>query len=115
MVGWHHQLKGHEFEQTPRYSEGQGSLMCCGRWGREESDTTQQLDNKKGTSLVVQWLKLQPPNAEDLDLIPGQGTRSHIPNGAARIEYYSALEKKAVLSHGKTWMDPEDTMPSEIS
>ena len=31
------------------------------------------------------------------------------------MEYYSALEKKAVLSHGKTWMDPEDTMPSEIS
>jgi len=31
------------------------------------------------------------------------------------MEYYSALEEKAVLSHGKTWMDPEDTMPSEIS
>ena len=38
MVGWHHQLKGHEFEQTPRDSEGQGSLVYCGRWGREESD-----------------------------------------------------------------------------
>ena len=29
MVGWHHQLNGHEFEQTPRDSEGQGSLACC--------------------------------------------------------------------------------------
>ena len=29
MVGWHHQLNGHEFEQTPGDSEGQGSLECC--------------------------------------------------------------------------------------
>ena len=29
MVGWHHQLNGHEFEQTQRDSEGQGSLVCC--------------------------------------------------------------------------------------
>ena len=29
MGGWHHQLNGHEFEQTPGYGEGQGSLVCC--------------------------------------------------------------------------------------
>ena len=29
MVGWHHQLNGHEFEQTPGDGEGQGSLTCC--------------------------------------------------------------------------------------
>ena len=29
MVGWHHRLNGHEFEQTPGDSEGQGSLACC--------------------------------------------------------------------------------------
>ena len=33
MVGWHHQLNGHEFEQTPGDSEGQGSLACCSPWG----------------------------------------------------------------------------------
>ena len=33
MVGWHHWLKGHEFEQTPGHSEGQGSLACCIPWG----------------------------------------------------------------------------------
>ena len=43
MVGWHHQLNGHEFEQTPGYSEEQGSLMCCSPWGHKESDTTEQL------------------------------------------------------------------------
>ena len=42
MVGWHHQLNGHEFEQTPGDGEGQGSLMCCSPWGRKESDTTEQ-------------------------------------------------------------------------
>ena len=40
MVGWHHQLNGHEFEQTPGDSEVQGSLACCSLWGHKESDTT---------------------------------------------------------------------------
>ena len=47
MVGWHHQLNGHEFEQTPGDSEGQGSLACCSPWGRRESDMTEQLNNSK--------------------------------------------------------------------
>ena len=33
MVGWHHQLIGHEFEQAPGVGEGQGSLVCCSPWG----------------------------------------------------------------------------------
>ena len=38
VVGWHHQLSGHEFEHTPGESEGQGSLVCCCPRGRKESD-----------------------------------------------------------------------------
>ena len=34
MVGWHHRLNGHEFEQTLGDGEGQGSLACCSAWGR---------------------------------------------------------------------------------
>ena len=41
MVGWHHQLNGHEFEQTLGDSEGQGSLACYSPRGRKESDMTQ--------------------------------------------------------------------------
>ena len=41
MVGWHHQLSGHGFEQTPRDSEEQGSLACCSPWGPCESDMTE--------------------------------------------------------------------------
>ena len=40
MVGWHHQLNGCEFAQTPGNSEGQGILVCCGAWGHKELDTT---------------------------------------------------------------------------
>ena len=40
MVGWHHQLNGHESEQTQRDGEGQGSLVCCSTWGHKELDTT---------------------------------------------------------------------------
>ena len=38
MVGWHHWLNGHEFEQILGESEGQGSLTCCSSWGHEEYD-----------------------------------------------------------------------------
>ena len=40
MVGWHHWLNGHEFEQALGDSEGQGSMACCSSQGRKESDTT---------------------------------------------------------------------------
>ena len=46
MVGWHHQLNGHEFEQAPGDGEGQGSPTCCSPWGRKESERTEQLNNK---------------------------------------------------------------------
>ena len=45
MVGWNHRLSGHEFEQTPGDSEGQGSLACCSPWDCKESDMTEQLNN----------------------------------------------------------------------
>ena len=44
MVGWHHQLDGHEFEQALGVGDGQGGLACCGSWGRKESDTTERLN-----------------------------------------------------------------------
>ena len=40
MVGWHHQLNGHEFGQTLGDGEGQGSIACCCPWGCKESDMT---------------------------------------------------------------------------
>ena len=45
MVGWHHRLSGHEFEQALGVGDGQGSLVCCSQWGHKESDTTWWLNN----------------------------------------------------------------------
>ena len=44
MVGWHHQLDGHKFEQTPGVRDRQQSLVCCSPWSRKESDTTERLN-----------------------------------------------------------------------
>ena len=46
MVGWHHWLNGHEYEQAPGDGDGQGSLACCSPWGHKESDMTERLNNK---------------------------------------------------------------------
>ena len=55
MVGWHYRLNGHEFEQTPGYSEGQGSLMCYSPWGfRVRHDWETELNWKK--SLTLLWV-----------------------------------------------------------
>ena len=44
MVGWHHGLDGHEFEQAPGVGDGQRGLACCDSWGRKESHTTEWLN-----------------------------------------------------------------------
>ena len=44
MIGWHHQLNGHEFEYAPEVGDGQGSLAWCSPWGHKESDLTEQLN-----------------------------------------------------------------------
>ena len=53
MVGWHHQLNRHKFEQTPGDGEGQGSLACCSPWG---SQSWTQLAKMEGsTEEVKNW------------------------------------------------------------
>ena len=56
IVGWHHWLNGHEFEQTPGDSEGQESLPCCSPWGCNEPDTTERLNNKP-----MGWIAIKHP------------------------------------------------------
>ena len=41
LVGWHHQLNGHDFEYIPGIDDGQGGLACCSPWGHKESDMTE--------------------------------------------------------------------------
>ena len=64
MVGRHHQLNGHEFEQILGDGDGQGSLVCCSPWGRKESDTTEHQQPikeaggtcQRGIILLSLWL-----------------------------------------------------------
>ena len=44
VVGWHHRLGGHEFEQALGVGDGQGGRVYCSLWGNKESDITEQLN-----------------------------------------------------------------------
>ena len=44
MVGWHHQLDGHEIEYTLEVGDGQAHLLCCSPWGHKELDMIEQLN-----------------------------------------------------------------------
>ena len=57
MFRKHHQLNGHDFEQTLGDGEGQRNLVCCSPWGRKESDMTWQLNNnnKSFALLTLIW------------------------------------------------------------
>ena len=44
MVGWHHQLNGHEFEQAPGISDGQENVTCYSPWDHKELDMTERLN-----------------------------------------------------------------------
>ena len=64
MVGWHHWLNGHEFEQTPGDGEGQGSLACCSPWGHKKSDTAEWLNKNNPTELLWEILKTFSAHSE---------------------------------------------------
>ena len=53
MVGWHHRLNGHEFEQTPGAVDGLGGLACCSPWDHKESDMTERLNWTELTDSLI--------------------------------------------------------------
>jgi len=55
MVGWHHRLNRHEFEQILRNSEGQGSLAYCHSWGHKVSVMTYRLNNNRVNKETIGW------------------------------------------------------------
>ena len=61
MVGWHHELNGHEFGWTLVVGDGQGGLACFGSWGRKESDTTEWLNWTDGLDvMIIIFLSFKP-------------------------------------------------------
>ena len=57
MVGWHHRLNAHEFEQALGDGEGQGSLVCCSPWGHKESDVTEWMNN--GSFFWLSYIRIK--------------------------------------------------------
>ena len=62
MVGWHHQLDGHEFEQALGVGDGQGSLVCCNPWGHKESDTTEWLNSHFTNFINLNFFQVHIPS-----------------------------------------------------
>ena len=79
MVGWHHWLNGHEFEQNLGDNEGQGNLACCSPLGLKESDMSEWLNNSNNNKAIYIGFpggwdgKESACNAGDMDLIPVLG------------------------------------------
>ena len=73
MVGWHHWINAHEFEQTPGYSKGQESLVCYSSWGFKDSDTTEWMNNNSthttNNSKMNYWIFSLPPQVKKKALL----------------------------------------------
>ena len=65
IVGWHHWLNGHEFEQAPVVGDRQGNLACCSSWGCKESDMTKRLNwtDICPTTMLVICFNLEFPSS----------------------------------------------------
>ena len=73
MVGWHHWLDGHEFEQALGVGDGQGSLECCSPWRSRESNTSEWVNNNKMIQcrlVIVSHKNLDWPHVLLLQLLP---------------------------------------------
>ena len=66
MVGWHHRLNGHEFDQVPGDGKGQGSLACCSPWFCKELDTTERQSNNEVTFMFHHEFMFSLSNSETL-------------------------------------------------
>ena len=76
MVGWHHRLNGHEFEQTPGDSEDQESLACCSPWGhrvRHDSATEHQQQAAQTSLGLLEWKSHEDPPQQALTQGPDPG------------------------------------------
>ena len=117
MVGWPHQLNGHEFEQAPGVRDVQGNLVCCSPWGDKELDTTKQLnwteckrkrltdtENKLvlpvGASLIAQLVK-NPPAMQESPVDPW--VRKSAGEGIGYPLQSSGLENSKVTK-SQTWL-----------
>ena len=88
MVGRHHQLNGHEFEQTPGDRERQKSLACCSPWGLKDSDMTERLH------FHILEKEMATPSSVLAWRIPGMGEPGGLPSmGSHRVGHNLETEQ----------------------
>ena len=105
IVGWHHQLNGHEFEQALGDGEGQGSLASCSQWGPKELDTTELLNKNQMYVYTLQ------PCWSSLGWIPGTFCKRSEKAMCKKINY-SGVHNSENLE--KTKCLPIDIYPFQI-
>ena len=120
MVGWHHQLNGHEFEQTLGDSEGQGSLACYSPRSGKESETTEQPNNNNTDLWPLNILKINYSSSFlNVNLLVGQshptlcdpmdcgppGSSVHGISQAGILEWLViSFSKGSFWTRGQTWV-----------
>ena len=115
IVGWHHRLNGHEFEQAPGVGDGQGSLACCSPWGHKESDMTEQLNWTEGqnSSWRIPWQRslggLQSTELQRLEhnwsnWVQGQNSSHHL-RQRERFWKRPRMEKSISLGTISSWIE----------
>ena len=109
IVGWHHQLNGHEFEQTPGDSGGQGILACYSPWSGKESDKTEQLNNNNKqkrelnrvgrllsypvrTAELSSWKKNSFPGKDSASEEPKTLVTVSLPNPFMKVSFFPCHE-----------------------
>ena len=96
MVGWHQQLSGHEFEQTPGDGKGQGSQACCIPQGRIKSDMTEPLSTHSWPS-SLSWSTLKAEVSFDVSEEPSE-------DWPGELEYaHDSLQSDGRPRSGKNW------------
>ena len=119
MVRQHHRFNGHEREQTPGDSEGQGNLVCCSPWGSKESDMTEWLNNNKwmdygesisqDTLCSVQFSRsvvsnsLQPQGLQHARP-PCPSPNSRVYSNSCPLSWWCYLTISSTAAHFSSWL-----------
>ena len=97
LVGWHHPLHGHEFEQVLGVADGQGSLVCCRPWGHKESDMTEQLN-------LLNWtIQMKCPNIWNLQSFWPMEIEIHLASVQIAWSKFELYEKNYEMTWQTRW------------
>ena len=110
MVGWHHRLDAHEFEQALGVGDGQGNLECCSPWGCKESDTTEQLNRtelEKAMAPHSSTLALKIPWTEEPGRLQSMGSLR------VKHDWATSLSLFTFLHWRRKWQPTPVFLPGE--